>query len=390
MLKEILLALSLISLSSSVTYSPWHLRNFDYSVSDICSYSDGTFQYVKPCQANFMCQTVGGDSHSIKTCRQVYKTVKIYGEVCSGNIECDSGLECEGSICINTNDGDVYEIKDRISNDNVYYCNTNRKPSVSSGSVVCTQNTDSIFTDMDGFCYKSGTDGSNPRTIPPAFNKVCGENSLVKYSSTNDYYISQTSMNSIGSLADGTYVSDERACQSGFALYLYRNKNLVKPATTEDQKMYLVCVTLKEIASDNEGKRVFKYSIGDTDYVYDVTKLPLRAEGGTYNYPTDSHLMTKLEIFKEFVNKAKGVTCQENKGYDNEQFTCKNDELRRLWYFYHNPGNYLLYKNQDAIVDYLIEQKYPEYSPRYAEPQQEASSYLSVKFISLLILLLSL
>ena len=42
------------------------------------------------------------------------------------------------------------------------------------------------------------------------------------------------------------------------------------------------------------------------------------------------------------------------------------------------------------IIDYLIQQEYPEYSPRYAEPQQEASSYLSVKFISLLILLLSL
>jgi len=390
MLKEILLVLSLISVSSSTTYSPWHLRNFDYSVSDICSYTYDNFKYVKPCQANYMCQTVGGDNHAIETCRQVYKTVKIYGEACSGDIECDSGLKCEGSKCINTNDGGVYKSEDRISDDNVYYCNTNRKPSYSYGSVVCTQTTDSIFTDMDGFCYKSGTDEGNKRKIPPAFNKVCGENSLAKYSSTTDYYISQTSMNSIGSLADGTYVSDARACQSGFALYLYRSKTLVKPATTEDQNMYLVCVTLKEIASDNGGNTVFKYSIGDTDYVYDVAQLPTTAEGGTYDYPTDSHLMTKLELFKQFVDKAKGVTCKENEGYDDEQFTCKNDELRRLWYFYENVDEYLLYKNQDAIIDYLIQQEYPEYSPRYAEPQQEASSYLSVKFISLLILLLSL
>ena len=114
MLKEILLVLSLISLSSSTTYSPWHLRNFDYSVSDIFSYTYDNFRYVKPCQANYKCQIIGGDSHSIETCRQVYKTVKIYGEACSGDIECDSGLKCEGSKCINTNDGGVYKIEDRI------------------------------------------------------------------------------------------------------------------------------------------------------------------------------------------------------------------------------------------------------------------------------------
>ena len=385
MLKKILLVLSLISLSSSTTYSPWHLRNFDYSVSDICSYTYDNFKYVKPCQANYKCQTVGGDSHSIKTCRQVYKTVKIYGEACSGDIECDSGLKCEGSKCINTNDGGAYDIKDRISNDHVYKCNSNRKSHINSaGNVVCSLSSDSIFTGMDNLCYKYDTTAL--KYFPHSFNKVCGENTLAE----NGHYISQTSMSSIGSLADGTYVSDARACQSGFALYLYRSKTLVKPATNEDQNMYLVCVTLKEIASDNGGNTVFKYSIGDTDYVYDVAQLPNTAVGGTYHYPTDSHLMTKLELFKQFVDKAKGVTCKENEGYDDEQFTCKNDELRRLWYFYENVDEYLLYKNQDAIIDYLIQQVYPEYSPRYAEPQQEASSYLSVKFISLLILLLSL
>ena len=387
MLKEILLALSLISLSSSatVTYAPWHLRNFDYSISDICSYSYNNFKYVKPCQANYKCQSVGGDSHGIETCRQMYKTVKVYGESCSGDIECDSGLECKNSICVNSVDSNAYSIKDRISNNyHVYYCNNGFKPFGSSSSVGCSS-TSSYFTDMDGFCFKSEANDQSHRNIPPAFNKVCGENTLTKYTTGNNYYINQTSMNTIGSLADGTFVKDERACKSGFALYLYRTKTLVKPGNTEDQNMYKVCVTLKEIASDKYGNKVFKYSIGTTDYVYDVAKLP----SGT-DYPNDSHLMTKLELFKEFVDKAKSVTCQENQGYDDEQFTCKNDELRRLWYFYHHVGEYLLYKNEDAIVDYLVEQKYPEYSPRYAEPQQEASSFLSVKFISLLILLLSL
>jgi len=385
MLKEILLALSLISLSSSTTHAPWHLRNFDYSISDICSYSYNTFKYVKPCQANYMCQSVGGDSHGIETCRQMYKTVKIYGEACSGDIECDSGLECKGSICVNPNDGSIYTIDDRISDDHVYKCNSDRRPSFISGtSAVCTLSTDSYFTGMDNFCMKS--DGTTQKRIPPTFNKVCGENSFP--SSGN--YISQTSMTTIGSLADGTYVSDARACQSGFALYLYRSKTLVKPADTDDQNMYLVCVTLNEIAFDSTGEPIYKYSYNNEVHSYKVSQVPSGKIPSGYSFPSDSHLMTKLELFKEFVKKAKSVTCQENKGYDDEQFTCKNDELRRLWYFYHHVNEYLLYKNEDAIVDYLIEQIYPEYSPRYAEPQQEASSFLSVKFISLLILLLSL
>jgi len=388
MLKEILLALSLISLSSSdtvipVTYAPWHLRNFDYSISDICSYSYNTFKYVKPCQANYMCQSVGGDSHGIETCRQMYKTVKIYGEACSGDIECDSGLECKGSICVNLNDGSIYDIDDRISDDHVYKCNSNQRPSFDyvNQRFVCSSNSDPIFEGMNNLCYKY--DGTNQKKIPPSFNKVCGEDSFP----LSGNYISQTSMTTIGSLDDGTFVTDERACSSGFALYLYRSKTLVKPGNTEDQNMYKVCVTLKEIASDNGGNKVFKYSIGTTENVYNVANLP---SDTNYPYPTDSHLMTKLELFKEFVDKAKSVTCQENQGYDDEQFTCKNDELRRLWYFYHHVEEYLLYKNEDAIVDYLVEQTYPEYSPRYAEPQQEASSFLNVKFISLLILLLSL
>ena len=385
MLKEILLVLSLISVSSSTTYSPWHLRNFDYSVSDICSYTYDNFKYVKPCQANYMCQTVGGDSHSIETCRQVYKTVKIYGETCSGDIECDSRLKCEGSKCINTNDGGAYDIEDRISDDHVYKCNSNRKSHINSaGNVVCSLSSDSIFTGMDGLCYKYDT--TVLKSIPHTFNKVCGENTLAE----NGHYISQTSMNSIGYLADGTYVSDARACQSGFALYLYRSKTLVKPATNEDQNMYLVCVTLKEISFDNNGKPIYKYSLNGEEHSYKVSQIPSGNIPSGYNFPSNSLLMTKLELFKQFVDKAKGVTCKENEGYDDEQFTCKNDELRRLWYFYENVDEYLLYKNQDAIVDYLIQQVYPEYSPRYAEPQQEASSYLSVKFISLLILLLSL
>ena len=99
--------------------------------------------------------------------------------------------------------------------------------------------------------------------------------------------------------------------------------------------------------------------------------------------------MTKLDLFRQYKEK-RGDGCTRNKEYFDEPFTCGNNELRELWYFYYHPDEYLLYKNEQAIKEYLLQKVYPSYKVTYTEPQQDASSYLSLKFISLLILLLSL
>jgi len=387
MFKEFFLAFCLISFSSQ-TYAPWHLRNFDYSVSDICYYSDGSFQYVKPCQTNYACSTVGSNSHYIKTCRQFFKTVKTFGKECTGDIECDSGLKCDSQTkkCRNEHDEDIYTIDDKIASDYaVYHCNTDYVAKISIDPITnaetysCISKNDATVKDVGDNCYMDvRSDGTTTvKIVPPKFGYVCGKKHWPDLGS-NTYYHSRTEMNKIGSLPDGEYVEDMMACESGFALPLYHDKSL-KPSFTGDNKDW-VCVTFKEVGSDKNDKTVFKYSLNNNEFSYD-----------TQGVRTDADLIpVQLELFKEYVSKAGSLNCAQGGDYDNEQFTCGNDDLRRLWYFYHNPKEYLLYKNEDAIVDYLLQTKYPDYKPRYTEPQQEASSYLSIKYISLLILLLSL
>ena len=80
--------------------------------------------------------------------------------------------------------------------------------------------------------------------------------------------------------------------------------------------------------------------------------------------------------------------CDQNKYY-SEPSTCGDDELRKLFYFYSNPGTYLAYKNEEVITEYLIQMKYPTYNAKIPE-QTESNEFISFKFIYLLIMLLFL
>ena len=390
MWKEIILVLSLFSFSFCQTFAPWHQRQFEYSVSDMCSYSDSIFKYVKPCPVNYSCKSPGSssNSHGIEICQATYKTVKRFGAKCESDIECDSGLECSSSAgCVNRLNSDVYTIQDKSSGDNVYYCNAGYSPSYSvtsytdpsylmstSPSVFCDQS--SKFSDMGNNCWKS--DGTTVRIIPPSFGMVCGKINLQEYTSNrNNYYVSNIEMNKMGSLDDGQYVFDDRACKSFFSVPLYRG-NTLKAPTVGDTNQYKVCATYKGFEKDNNGYTVLKYQLNNQEFSYN-----------TQSNDNAMYYATQIELFKEFVQKSSSVNCQANQGYDNEQFTCGNDELRRLLYFIANPDKYLLYKNEDSIIDYLLQKEYPDYKSRYSEPV-DASGYLNLKFISLLILLLSL
>lgn len=381
MLKETLFLLSLFSISTSYTYAPFHQRKFEYSVSDLCSYDDDIFQYVKPCQTNYQCKSVsGGDSHDISTCKEYVKTIKKFGDTCIADKECDSDLECStSSKCVSNVDTKAYGIKDRVSNDYYYYCNNGYKATGSATSASCVQTSSNTVSGIgDNLCHQAGTDNANPKTVRPNFGYICGQNTWQQYQSSSSFYKSETKMNRIGTVDDGIYVEDERACISGFALDFYMGTSLDAPtsgSTIQDK----VCVTLDGVETDKNDFVIYKYTLNSNQYTYN-----------TKSTASVSHQMTKLELFKEYVKKAKGITCNAGEGHDDEQFTCGNDDLRRAWYFYNNPDKYLLYKNEDAIIDYLLQLSYPDYKPRYTEPQQEASGYLSIKYISLLILLLSL
>lgn len=306
MFKETLLLLSLFSISTSSTYAPFHQRKFEYSVSDLCSYDDDIFQYVKPCQTNYQCKSVSGsDSHDISTCKEYVKTIKKFGDTCIADKECDSGLECStSSKCVSNNNYNAYGIKDRVSNDYYYYCNDDYRATGSS----CVQKTSSGVSGIgDNLCHQAGTDNANAKTVRPNFGYICGQNTWQQYSSTNPnyphHYKSETKMNRIGTVDDGEYVKDERACISGFALKFYMGTSLDAPTsgeTTQDK----VCVTLNGVETGKNNYVIYKYTLNNKEYTYN-----------TEDTTSVSHQMTKLELFKEYVKKAEGITCNAGEGH---------------------------------------------------------------------------
>ena len=48
--------------------------------------------------------------------------------------------------------------------------------------------------------------------------------------------------------------------------------------------------------------------------------------------------------------------------YPEEPKTCRDNELRKWYYFYENPKEYLLYRNEPQVMDYLVQQDYPTYT----------------------------
>ena len=90
-------------------------------------------------------------------------------------------------------------------------------------------------------------------------------------------------------------------------------------------------------------------------------------------------------MFKNYKDKLNTMleTCVNDYDY-SEPYTCKNDELRKWWYFYNNPDKYMLYKDQIEVVNYLVQQAFPGFVA------VDNSRFLSLKYIFCLLLLLAL
>ena len=87
MLKVIIFTLCLLSLSYEETLAPWHQRKFEYSVSDLCSYNDDIFQYVKPCGQNYICNDIEVTGHQLSVCQQYFTTTKRLEDTCTSDLE---------------------------------------------------------------------------------------------------------------------------------------------------------------------------------------------------------------------------------------------------------------------------------------------------------------
>ena len=94
--------------------------------------------------------------------------------------------------------------------------------------------------------------------------------------------------------------------------------------------------------------------------------------------------MTKLDLFRQYKEK-RGTGCTKNKEYFDEPFTCGNDELRELWYFYHHPDGHNGVPSRDLNIAYIrqdLEVPYPgpveEYELNCGAEYQQSGHNLTV------------
>ena len=73
--------------------------------------------------------------------------------------------------------------------------------------------------------------------------------------------------------------------------------------------------------------------------------------------------------------------CEDKKTYE-EPFTCRNDELRKWWYFYAHPDEYILYKDKKEIKNYLLQTHYRSYA------LDLGTGFLNINYIMFLLIIL--
>lgn len=373
----ILICLLTIYLS---TYRPMTMKNFDFG-ADVCYYKDVShnngFEYVKPCESGKVCVSSLNDSpYEIRKCidyQYFYRTI---------NDECKNNEECPGNLICTSNKCDFDGNKPYGS-----YC--------PYGKVIET-NECKEKTNGDK-CEVNNADGTNSERYNPGYFKECGLIDLQLTSSGSNLYYEKTISSSFYcSVPDDSFVKEPITCEHGFALYFYGNKkyksinnpeNPTSGGLSPNHHMYLRCVTVTGV---DKYKNVIKYKIGEsgTEEYYLIDELP----ESTINYKDrmenliDEFTMTKLEIFQNYKKRYDEIKDECSRSlYDDEPETCRDDELRKWYYFYGKPEEYILYKNEPMIMEYLIQTKYSNYKAQHTN----SSGFLNLNILILLFALIS-
>ena len=381
--KYILILLCLFSSSFSQRYAPMSKKTFEFEVEDICKYNDiNGFTYVEPCEKDHKCQILSSSSNpDVGICiKHQQVDITYFGLTCETDDDCYNGLTCNSDKkCTIEEGGNSLQLLTGI-----YYCPNGLIPVWdNSGNYKCEKEENN---EMKGLCYLNNN-GAIKEALPQyAMMELCGEITLD--TEANNYVKLKTAANSIGSVDEGKFVEDEKACKSGFALDFYPNgeiKNSGAGATS--MTAYKKCVQYDGIEyKKTGGSYIIKYILNKKNYNYDVDKSDIITNKNIFcdNF---KFMDSKLDLFKQYIDKVNelGDECKKNKYYD-EPFTCRNDELRKLYYFYGDIEQYLLYKNEDEITEFILQQEYPSYGVQFIKT--DGSKYLINNFMCLLILLL--
>ncbi len=382
MFEYIIILFCLIS-SSNFKYVSLAQKDIGIDIDDICYFLDekdlgdsrDDIEYVKPCEPQYYCRKLVGQK--IGTCEKYTPIIKTLNENCTSDYECDLNLECIKGTCLVQNQSIAYSKQDIDSNE-YFYCPNYLIPILTGSDFICEQKEN--YKTMDDMCFNETI------TAFPYYFKICAKLTLLK-DDNGIYQMKNVTANYIGSIEDGEFVIFSTACKSGYALYFYGDKNITQPTDDTPNNMFLMCVTVNEVQKDNSNCYI-KYSIGEKTNIYNTAKI----QNNNINSNECEFIMAKIELFKEYTTKMNEIkdTCTTVNFYD-EPFTCGNDELRKLWYFYNHIDMYLLYKNDDDIINYLVQKTYPLYGVETNDENSDENNdlYLNIKYFIFLLFLLS-
>lgn len=408
MYKYIIVFISILSTLNSA-YLPF--KKNKHFPDGTCSYIfEENIYYVRDCEKGKYCNDRGADFSICENIPEVTLLNADSSESCQSNYECENGFACVNSKCIYPD------------------CATGQQKIITKIGYKCLLSTDSnVFYSKD-FKWNDGTSSIVGTTKLDEYGghfQVGGK--ITSFNVTKDgtngfiYEPQEIVYSDIGSVEDGDFVFDEKACKSGFALYFYGNGELKNPHDNYNY-MYKRCVTLEEIESFNPGECKIKYSLNDktysyNPYQYDNNPVTLtNSQSSHSHYPPltsipysyfgsipssylsnlcDPDLKIKTKIFQKYIgtltDDIKKCAKKEekfdisNNGYYLE--TCQNDQLRKWSYLYKHPEYYVLYYDEDddkgnTIINYLVQKEFPSY---------QSSPFLNIKYyICLLFLLLNL
>ena len=362
-------------------------KQLDYDIEDICYYDEfinnNQLEYVRACQKDKNClklDKVIGICHN-----STISSIKALGEDCKSDFECQDDLTCK-NIC-NTTNGNVYLIKDPSKVEKkYYYCTSDNKPFLTTNQVNSNEEYKCFPKDrINEYCYDAKALGNEKEAFPD-YLKVCG---IISFDENTIKFAD------IGSVDKNNYVDDERACKSGLALYFSHNKGF-NGYSKFNNNDYKVCVELNGVEKIGDFCYI-NYTKETESEIYNLNKLESTHSNDDYYNSLKKdcqYLTTKISLFKKYLEKFNNKTsiCNNGKKYYNEPFTCGDDELRLLWYEYNNPEYYLLYKNEEDIINYLVKDAYPLYDPSFSQHQNEEdkNSNRSLTFKNMIILLILL
>ena len=123
--------------------------------------------------------------------------------------------------------------------------------------------------------------------------------------------------------------------------------------------MYKRCVKVLAIEEISAGTSagtsyVIKYKINNEEHIYDTSKLGVNYKTIQESECSVTLLMTRLELFQKMKEEYKKNP--------------SSNEYLKWDYLYQNPEEYLLYKDQIDVLDYLIQNSNPTYIPEGLTP----------------------